>query len=131
MSDEPGAGVSPLRQRDLGVEVVRRTPSSGYRHRSRNAFFASDGGSSRGSRGTSTESSLPLAFEEKVKKNLIASEVNLIQDSDLSAQLNRFQTEVDKNQWKPVVLLIDDSPPFHALAQYLLSNVGDERRSEW
>lgn len=123
--------MSPLRQRDLGVEVVRRTPSSGYRHRSRNAFFASDGGSSRSSRGTSTESSLPLAFEEKAKKNILASEVDLVQDNDLSAQLNRFQKEVNSNQWKPVVLLIDDSPPFHALAQYLLNNVGDGGRNEW
>ena len=115
LSDGP-MSASPLRGHDLGVEVTRRA----YSHcpqRSRHALFASDGGSSVGSRGFEAEATLPTLLGEEKAENS--------DEKSLEGQLNRFEKGVKGEDWRPVVLLVEDTANLRLLTQYLATNVGE------
>ena len=46
-------------------------------------------------------------------------------ESSLQAQLSRFDEGVKQEDWKPIVLLVEDSANLRLLAQYLTNSVGD------
>ena len=118
LSDGPAA-ISPIRGHDMGVEVARRAFSH-VPQRSRHALYASDGGSSVGSHGFDWESTPTMLLgEEKAEK----SEENAPQT--LQTQLGRFEEGVKSEDWKPVVMLVEDTATLRALAQYLTNNVGN------
>ena len=106
----------------MGVEVARRAFSH-VPHRSRHALYASDGGSSVGSHGFEWESTpTMLLSEEKAEK----SEENAVQSvQTVQTQLNRFEEGVKCEEWKPVVMLVEDTATLRLLAQYLKNNVGN------
>lgn len=107
--------ISPLRGHDLGVEVARRAFSHAPQ-RNRHSLFASDGGSSVGSHGFDWEAPTMVLGEEKAEKR---------DESSLQAQLSRFDEGVKQEDWKPIVLLVEDSANLRLLAQYLTNSVGD------
>lgn len=60
-----------------------------------------------------------LLSEEKAEK----SEENAAQT--VQTQLNRFEEGVKCEEWKPVVMLVEDTATLRLLAQYLKNNVGN------
>ena len=117
------AAISPVRGHDLGVEVARRAFSH-VPQRSRHALYTSDGGSSVGSHGFEWESTPTMLLEEEKAEKSDGNALRALQA--LQAQLDRFEEGVKREEWRPVVMLVEDTANLRVLAQYLTSNVGNE-----
>lgn len=76
-----------------------------------------------GSHGFDWESTPTMLLgEEKAEK----SEENAMQTlQSLQTQLERFEEGVKCEEWKPVVMLVEDTATLRLLAQYLMNNVGN------
>lgn len=77
-----------------------------------------------GSHGFEWESTPTMLLEEEKAEKSDGNALQALQA--LQAQLDRFEEGVKREEWRPVVMLVEDTANLRVLAQYLTSNVGNE-----